>query len=152
VVARSLVIGYGNELRGDDGAGFIVAERLAADPPPSRRPIDYLSRRQLTPELALDVSRADRLVLVDATIDLPAGQVDAHRLAAAGPAGAAAPSSHHMSPQVLLALAEELYGATPEAWLVTIGAANLEVAGDISTQVRAALEPATRKVLELADA
>ena len=31
-VAASLVIGYGNPLRSDDGVGWHVAERLADDP------------------------------------------------------------------------------------------------------------------------
>jgi hydrogenase maturation protease len=151
VASRALVIGYGNELRADDGAGFALVERLAADPPPSRRPIDYLARRQLTPELALDVSRADRLVLVDATTELPAGEIDVHRLEADARVDAA-PSSHHMTPQLLIGLATELYGATPEAWLVSIGAASLELGEGISVAVGATLERATTTILELADA
>ena len=50
-----LVIGYGNELRGDDGAGIMVARRIAENPPPGVRSI---VARQLTPELADELAYA----------------------------------------------------------------------------------------------
>ncbi len=55
---KALIIGYGNVLRSDDGIGWHVAERLAADA--RFDDVTILQRHQLTPELALDVSR-DRL-------------------------------------------------------------------------------------------
>ena len=60
-----LVIGYGNPLRGDDGAGWKAAELLAEDPRLAGAVV--LARHQLTPELADDVSRASLVVLVDAS-------------------------------------------------------------------------------------
>jgi Ni,Fe-hydrogenase maturation factor len=47
-----LVIGYGNELRGDDAIGQWVARAVAA--------------HQLTPELAEDLAHTDYAVFVDA--------------------------------------------------------------------------------------
>ena len=51
-----LVIGYGNALRTDDGFGWHAAGRLAADP--RLDGAEILQLHQLTPELALDISRA----------------------------------------------------------------------------------------------
>ena len=60
-----LVIGYGNALRTDDGIGWHVAERLADDA--RLDGVMVIQRHQLTPELALDISRADLVVLIDAS-------------------------------------------------------------------------------------
>jgi hypothetical protein len=67
---RSLVVGYGNPLRSDDGIGWVIAGRLATDP--RFAGTDVLQRHQLTPELALDISRAGLVVLVDARSGPPA--------------------------------------------------------------------------------
>ena len=58
-------------LRSDDGVGWHVADRLASDT--RFDGVTVLRRHQLTPELALDVSRADLVALVDASADRPAG-------------------------------------------------------------------------------
>jgi Ni,Fe-hydrogenase maturation factor len=68
-----LVVGYGNSLRGDDGAGWHAAARLAADPRLTGARV--LARHQLTPELAAEVATASLVVLVDATTDAPPGSV-----------------------------------------------------------------------------
>ena len=80
VTHGALIIGYGNVLRSDDGIGWHVAEHLAADA--RFDGVTVLQRHQLTPELALDVSRADLVALVDATQDRPAGTFAIERLAA----------------------------------------------------------------------
>jgi hydrogenase maturation protease len=147
-VTRVLVIGYGNELRGDDGAGYQVAEELTAGALGSG--VDVIARRQLTPELALDVSRAQRLILVDAAIGVAAGQVEVHRLAPEP--GPGQPWSHHMTPHALLALARELYDAAPDTWVVSVGAAATEFGQGLSPEVRAALPLVAQRVKELARA
>jgi len=70
-----LVVGYGNPLRGDDGAGFNAAWLLSLDP--RLQGADVLIRQQLTPELAEDVARADLVVLIDAAVG--GGRPDARR-------------------------------------------------------------------------
>ena len=139
-----LVIGYGNELGADDGAGRAVAERLAADDRLAGCRIE--SVRQLTPDLALDVAEATFVVFVDATIDRPAGEI-----AVGPPAGeaAASPFSHHVRPGALLALAASLYGAAPEAVVVGIGASTLELGEPPSQAVRAAIPVAVDTVARL---
>jgi Ni,Fe-hydrogenase maturation factor len=59
----ALVIGYGNDLRGDDAAGPRVAELIGARELPGVRAI---ASRQLTPDLAEQLARADLAVFVDA--------------------------------------------------------------------------------------
>ena len=58
-----LVIGYGNTLRSDDGAGQIVAEKIAQWNLPGVR---SLAVHQLTPELAEIIAQADAVIFIDA--------------------------------------------------------------------------------------
>jgi hydrogenase maturation protease len=64
---NTLVIGFGNPLRGDDGAGWRAAELIAADL--RARGVTVVGRHQLTLELAEDVSEADIVMLVDASCE-----------------------------------------------------------------------------------
>jgi hydrogenase maturation protease len=139
-VTRALVVGYGNALRSDDGVGPRAADLLAADP--RLAGADVLARHQLTPELALDMSRASLVVLVDARATARPGEITVRRLEAAGEARAGAgpgPSWHHVGPAELLALARELYGAAPPAFVVSVGAADLGPGETLSPEVAAAL-------------
>ena len=108
-----LVVGYGNALRTDDGLGWHVAERLADDPRLAAATV--LRRHQLTPELALDISEATLLVLVDASHGPPAGTISVERLEPRGDTASSGTTwSHHLTPTTLVELARELYGRAPD--------------------------------------
>jgi hydrogenase maturation protease len=143
----SLVVGYGNPLRSDDGIGWVIAGRLAADP--RFAGTDVLQRHQLTPELALDISRADLVVLVDARSGPPAGSVSIERVNPAGATGAT--WSHHLGPASLVALARELYGHAATVQVVSVGIGSLEVGEGLSPAVEAAVELAMDTIAELVD-
>ncbi|MCU0483128.1 MAG: hydrogenase maturation protease [Chloroflexi bacterium] len=139
-MSRALVIGYGADLRSDDGAGPRAADLLAADP--RLAGADVLARHQLTPELALDMSRASIVVLVDASATGSPGEVTIRPIEPAGEGdtgGGPGPSSHHVGPAELLALARELYRAAPPAFVVSVGAADLGPGEVLSAEVTAAL-------------
>jgi len=129
-----LVIGYGNVLRTDDGVGWHVAERLAGDARLSGTTV--LARHQLTPELALDISQASFVVLVDAGQDQPAGTFDVVPILRTG---GGAGSSHHLDPATLLDLSAELFGPPPRVVAVRVGVASLDVGDRLSPVVEAAL-------------
>ena len=116
----ALVIGYGNTLRSDDGAGPFVARALEARVPARTRILDA---HQLTPEMAIDISVATRVVFVDA-IDATgesAPQESGPRVSQLEPEPGADPLNPHASdPGSLLWLAKTLFGGAPEAWLVAI--------------------------------
>ena len=140
-----LVVGYGNALRSDDGLGWHVAERLADDP--RLAGVAVLRRHQLTPELALDFSRAALVVLVDASHGLPPGTFTIEPLERAG--GTETTWSHHLSPPSLVALAHELYGRAPDVYLVSVGVASLEMGDRLSPVLEAALPRVIDAVAEL---
>ena len=108
-----LVIGYGNTLRGDDGVGPRVAEAVGRLWLPGVR---TLICPLLTPELADPVSRARKVIFVDAAVDLPQ-QVQWRKLV---PGETTQLMAHAADPRTLLALARDVFGRSPEAWWLTI--------------------------------
>ena len=84
--------------------------RLAADSPLAEDPqpgddlplvgVEVLAVHQLTPELAIDMSRASLVILIDASADGPPGAITVRLVADDGDVarGAAGPSSHHVGP------------------------------------------------------
>ena len=146
--ATVLVVGYGNPLRSDDGVGPAVAERLAADP--RLRGAEIRVEHQLTPELALDASRASLVVLVDAADGLLPGEIAVRRVEATTWDGTEAPSmTHHLDPSALAGLARELWGAEPAIVTVSIGHASTALGEGLTSEVEAAVPRAADAVASL---
>ena len=122
---RTLVIGYGNTLRGDDGAGVRAVELLAAQVPE----VDCLCLHELQPELAETISRYDEVYFLDATIsstDLRHSTLE--------PDSAALNGSHALSPAALLSLSKALYFRRPDtAILIEIPAWQCDFGETLST-------------------
>jgi hydrogenase maturation protease len=132
---HTLIVGYGNALRGDDGAGYLAAELLRdriQDPE-----IEILSQHQLLPELMEPISRAAHVIFIDASVSGRAGKV--HRIPLR-PAPACSRFTHHATPESLLAGAQSLYGHTPEATLYTIPGRFFETGQKLSPSVRRAVD------------
>src|ERR1039457_2818418 len=136
--AGLLVIGYGNTLRRDDGVGPKVAEAVAALALPGVR---ALACPLLTPELADPISRAHVTIFVDAAVDAPR-EVQLRKLA---PADTSQIMAHAASPATLLALARDVFGHAPEAWLLTTAGENIGFGKNLPASPRRALKPALAK-------
>ncbi len=128
-----LVIGYGNPGRGDDGLGPAFADRIAAMHLPG---VEVLADFQLKAEHALQVAEAESVVFVDADMT----RQDGFALDPVCPSENGDISSHALSPQTVLALAQTLLGAVPAAYLLAIGGQNF---GRIEEGLSA---PATRNL------
>lgn len=128
-----LLIGYGNELRSDDGVGPRVARALEQLRLPWLR---VLTPQQLAPEFAAPISEAQAVVFVDATLNAPPGAVQI------GPLSGAAmhePLGHLGNPRSLLALAEAVFQRAPPAWMVTVGIEEMCAKEGFSPDVERAL-------------
>ncbi len=112
---RILVIGYGNPLRSDDGIGWRVAEELQSHIESSR--VEVIKCHQLAPELAEKFRDTALVVFVDAAAEGSPGVWNHQRLCAAN---SSAVFSHGPTPAALLALAADIYGASPEVHLFTV--------------------------------
>jgi len=141
-VAEILVVGYGNDLRSDDGAGRVVAARIEEMGLPG---VAVRSQTQLTPELALAVTRADVVVFVDANVDCK--EMAVHPVQA-GERGAQS-MSHHTDPAALLLLAGDLGRVPPRSYTVSIPATNLELGFDLSPATAEAVEEAVKTIVEI---
>jgi len=139
-VSTTLVIGYGNSLRRDDGAGPEVARRVAALDWPG---LDVIEAHQLLPEHAEALSRVDRAVFVDASID---EGLKAVRVSEVVPSADASLAPHASDPESLLALAALLFERAPEAWLVEIPAADLGIGEGLSMATKEACEVAFSRI------
>ena len=135
-----LAIGYGNELRGDDGVGQRVARAVEEWRVPNLR---SLAIHQLTPELAEELVDIDRVIFVDADANAKKPEVRVCRLEAAD---SVATTGHTSDPQMLLAIAQALYNASPQAWLVSIPAVNFELGNDLSPITSQAMEEALDEI------
>lgn len=111
---RWLVIGYGNDLRGDDAAGPRVAAAVADWGLPQVR---ALPMQQLLPELAPLLAEARAVFFVDATLSF---EVSEFRACPLSPTAGAPGLGHFGDPGPLLALTERLFGRVPEAWLLLV--------------------------------
>ncbi len=137
-----LVVGYGNALRGDDGLGSHIAARLVEDPRFAGATV--VAAHQLTPELAIDVSAASLVILVDASSGDRAGAIVTSRVDPASAGGSA--SSHHLDPAGLVTLARDLYGAAPAVFVVSVGAASFDLGDRLSPAVERALPDAVEVI------
>ncbi len=150
---RGLVVGIGNVLRTDDGVGLRAVERLEADP----RLVDAIASgrlrvfwvQQLTPELAVDFAGADVVVLVDADAELAPGVVSRRRTSLAPAASGGASLTHHVDVASLAAMAADLYGGSPEVFVVGVGPESLAVGEALTARVERALPEVVDTVVQL---
>jgi hydrogenase maturation protease len=98
--------------------------------------VEIVSQHQLTPELMEPISRAARVIFIDASVSGSAGRLLRIPLR---PAPACSRFTHHATPENLLAGAQRLYGHTPEAALYTIAGRNFEIGQELTPSVRRAV-------------
>ena len=113
----SLILGYGNPLRSDDGIGWKAAatiEQELASPE-----LLVIAAHQLTPELADAVARCSRVLFLDAAQAGPPGEIRMERLCRDSQSQATA-FTHQLSAPLLMELSYRLFGAEPNATLLTL--------------------------------
>jgi hydrogenase maturation protease len=138
-----LVIGIGNDLRGDDAAGLLAARRLAA------RRLPGLEVRENTGDtvaLAGALASRERVVVIDAV----AGRCRAGAVLELTPAELDArggPSSHGLGLREALALSRVL-GGRPEVRVIGIGGRRFGLGDKPSPEVRRAAERVARQLEE----
>lgn len=138
-----LVIGYGNTLRSDDGAGIRAVVRIKE----SIADVDAVALHDLSPELAETVASYDAVVFLDAGVGIATLQVSP----LTGDIPADPVRSHMLTPVQVLALARSLYGRAPgTAILIQIPASSFEFGETLSPTTAAAVEEAVAVVSEMA--
>ena len=132
---KPLVIGYGNPLRGDDGAGPFVASQIGAG---------AIACHQLTPELAETISQAGQVIFADADASVPPGQIAIRPIRPR-----ASTSIHRFDPETLLDWSQQLYGRVPEALLIGIGGESFGLGEGLSPAAKRATYEALRAIRQI---
>lgn len=155
---RTLIVGYGNLDRQDDGAAYFVVNGLrdrlgqpplAEDETGLEAPggeVDSIFVTQLGPELLEIVAGYDRVVFVDAHVRPDAPDVGVEPIMAEY---ATATFTHHMTPAMLLALLAALHGVWPESYLVSVRGHAFDFQRGLTAETAALLEAAVDAVLEM---
>ena len=138
-----LIIGYGDTRRQDDSVGPRVAERIEALHLPGVR---TLICDRLSPEHAEPLSHARVAVFIDAVVGAPR-----HVQLQPVKPGAKSPLANNAAElPAMLALARDVYGHAPRAWLLPIPAVRLGIGQEISPTARHGVDSATRTIARLA--
>jgi len=145
----SLIVGYGNPLRSDDGFGWYAAQQLASQLQEAE--VEVIARHQLTPELAETASHFQLIIFIDAASDLAPGEVRCVSVARSEKREAPGASgfSHFLTPESLLDWTAELYGQFPEAYIIAVGGESFDDGESISAAMQGAFEPVMEQVRAL---
>jgi hydrogenase maturation protease len=144
-MTRTLIIGYGNPLRGDDGLGWYAAERLKTELDEEFAAV--MCCHQLTPELAEPISQAELVIFIDAETREPAGRLFCRQIGSVAEPPAC--FSHHLTPVRLLSWAGELFGRAPEAMVFSVSGENFGVGETLSPAISKVLPQLIEQVSEL---
>ena len=139
---QTLVIGYGNTLRGDDGVGYCIAEQIEAWQIPTMKAI---ACHQLTPDLAAEIAEYDRVFFVDATLPGTHQSVTIQPLL---PSETPASQTHHSTPASLLTLTKTLYQAYPEAYQILIPTVTMDFGETLSERTEQAMQQALQQLCD----
>ncbi len=155
-MARTLVIGYGNLDRADDGVAYHVVNELRrrlGQPPLSPEEdgseslgseADSVFLRQLQPEWMEISASYDQVVFVDAHVHEDAGDLDCVDVR---PEYVPSPFTHHMTPAAFLALTRALYGREPAGRLLSIRGHDFDFRCGLSPAASAQVPTAVEMIL-----
>ena len=143
-----LIIGYGNTLREDDGAGIQLAHQLEQLCRDLALPARLITAHQLLPEHALDIAASDITTVFFAdTRAVPSIQAaPTVEITPLTPQPDSPGLGHHLTPITLLLYAGQLYGHCPPAWLITVPGLNFGHGESLSPLTQQALATAADRV------
>jgi hydrogenase maturation protease len=150
----TLIIGYGNIDRQDDGVAWHILARLSqrlgrAVPTPEEgfwpggHYPHLLFALQLTPELAETLAIYQRVCFVDAHTGSVPEEVHLSRVL---PEYQPSPLTHHMTPMTCLALCEALYGGSVEGILVSVRGYEFEFSRSLSSKTEVLCNKAVDRI------
>ena len=134
-MARALIIGYGNPLRGDDALGWEIAGRLATGI--QNESVEVLALHQLTPELSERISKVELVVFIDSS---HVGQPGNWTCETLEPNATSSNTlGHQLTPMGLLAYAQAIFKASPRALLVSVVGNSFDCRQELTHPVAVAL-------------
>jgi len=145
-----LIIGCGNPLRGDDGLAWFAVGPLKRHP--GLEGAQLMCCHQLMPEMAEPISRAGRVIFIDARVrdnpGQPPGTLEVRKVEPKSSIPSAL--GHHLDPSELLDLAFQAYGKRPPAFVVSMVGEFFGYCDVLSSSVRSSLPQLVQRVVDLA--
>jgi hydrogenase maturation protease len=138
---KVLVIGIGNPCRGDDGLGLKVAEAVEAM---SFENVTVDSDYQLNVEYAQDVSQYDVVVFADASVECE----EPFEFKKIEPSLQITFTTHSMNAESVLALCRDLYGKSPQAFMLAVRGYVFEIRERLSDKATENMGKAVEKLFE----
>lgn len=108
-----VIIGYGNELRGEDAFGIEVIKELQKLP---LKDTKLLSLHQLTPEIVLELLEANEIVFIDTCYD----KKNNYALACSLVEQNSLNLSHHIAPKTIIQMLNTLYDNYPNFFIYSM--------------------------------
>ena len=141
---KTLIIGYGNDSRRDDGVGHFVIQQLAQQDLPAG--VDLETAHQLEVELSETLTGYDRAIFVDAAIpEAPA----AIQRTVVTPEFKSHAVAHYLTPADVLSLCRTLYRHEPEAALFSIRGQDFNFGMELSPAVEQAGREVVRQIVAM---
>ncbi|TWU44881.1 hypothetical protein Q31b_00510 [Novipirellula aureliae] len=138
---RTLIIACGNPLRGDDGLGPALVDRLSSL---QRSDIETDVDYQLNIEDAVTIAAYKRVLFVDASVTAPSPFL----LQPLAPSSEITFTSHSVTPGAILAICQDHFHHRPEAWVMGIRGFRFELGEGLSIDARTNLDDAFAGVIE----
>ncbi len=142
-MTKTLVIGYGNDSRNDDGAGWFVVGELAKR---NLSGVTLETAHQLEVDFAEVVRDYDRVIFVDAAIPESPEPWWSEEVEPGFHSHAVA---HFMSPCDVLGLCRTLYGETPQGMLFSIRGSDFNFGMELSPETRQSALEVVERIAEL---
>jgi hydrogenase maturation protease len=140
---KTLIIGYGNQNRRDDGVGWFILEQLAALNLPD---VVLETSHQLEIEASETISRFDAVIFVDAAIpEAP----EAIQRSVVAPNFQSHAVAHYLTPADVLSLCKTLYGREPKAVLFSIRGSDFNFGTTLTPEVEQAARDVVKQIAEI---
>lgn len=138
-----LILAYGNSLRRDDGAGFVLADKVQRLLTNAGALVKRIDSHQLMPELSLDIAEDNisSVIFIDTrAVKDPSDnlRIGSHRIKSAD--GDRPGMGHHLNASALLTYTRYLFKKEPPAWLLTAPGVDFDHGEEFSEVTKKALE------------
>lgn len=153
---RTLLIGYGNPDREDDGVAWHILRALTIklglpapnsyeDEFPQSANMDFVFYLQLTPEMAEEIAAYKYVCFLDAhTGNIP----ESVRLIDVKSDFQRSPFTHHLTPESLISICETIYSVRPDAALLSVRGQRFLFSRQLSEETKSLVPQAVELIWE----
>jgi len=156
-IPSTLIVGYGNPDREDDGVAWYVLQGIAkhfnipisTDTDigiyPEGTTLDFWFNLQLMPEMASEMVNYQRICFVDAHTGAVEEEIHVEKIISRFQNS---PLTHHMTPETIVSIMEHLYNHKPETLFVSIRGYHFRFIRSLSGETNALQKKAIKEIIK----